>query len=64
MVSRRSTLALFGNTVTVGLAGCLAGDDGPESPATVANRPVDAIGSVPQYQVDAATQAGDVYALD
>jgi len=57
MVSRRHALTLLGSTATVGLSGCLfggigGGDAGP--PPTVSNRRVEATGSVPQYQVDAA----------
>jgi len=54
MVTRRSALALLGSTLPTTLTGCLfggSGDAGP--PTTVTNRPVDAAGSVPQYQVDA-----------
>ncbi|WP_248895214.1 PQQ-binding-like beta-propeller repeat protein [Haloplanus halobius] len=57
MVSRRRALVLLGSALPAALTGCLfggSGSDTSDSPPTVSNRPVDATGSIPQYQVDAA----------
>ncbi|GAB3321308.1 Pyrrolo-quinoline quinone [Haloplanus rallus] len=53
MPARRAALALLGGTLAAALSGCLGDDTDDPEPTTVTNRPVDAAGSVPQYQVDA-----------
>jgi len=56
MVSRRHALALLGSTLPTALSGCLFGGVGADEsgpPETVTERPVDAAGSIPQYQADA-----------